>query len=118
MANPTLPPTTCINLVGNLGRNTLVGPGLFNLDYSMVKNTKIPKISEAFTVQFRVEFFNVLNRANFAPPVDNLDVLGGATITPAAGSSNITGLGAPPFGQLTRLQGPERQIQFGLKFIW
>lgn len=118
MANPTLPPTTCINLVGNLGRNTLVGPGLFNLDYSMVKNTKIHKISEAFTVQFRVEFFNVLNRANFAPPVDNLDVLGGATITPAAGSSNITGLGAPPFGQLTRLQGPERQIQFGLKFIW
>ena len=97
----SLPASTCINLLGNLGRNTLVGPGLFNLDYSMVKNTKISKISEAFNVQFRAEFFNLFNHANFAPPVDNLDVLGG-----------------PSFGQLTRLQSPERQIQFGLKIIW
>ena len=117
-ANPSLPAKTCINLLGNLGRNTLIGPGLFNLDYSMVKNTKIPKISETFNIQFRAEFFNVLNRANFAPPIDNLDVLGGATITPAGASNNITGFGAAPFGQLTRLQSPERQIQFGLKFIW
>jgi len=93
--------TTCINLLGNFGRNTFIGPGLINVDYSMVKNTKIPKISENFNIQFRAEFFNVFNHANFAPPVDNLDVLGG-----------------PTFGQLTRLQSPERQIQFGLKFIW
>jgi hypothetical protein len=105
---------TCINLLGNLGRNTLIGPGLANLDYSMVKNTKIPKISETFNIQFRAEFFNILNRANFAPPVANLDVLGGATITGVA----VTGFGAPPFGQITSTQGPERQIQFGLKFIW
>lgn len=100
-ANPSLPANTCINLLGNLGRNTLVGPGLVNVDYSMEKNTKIPRISETFNVQFRAEFFNVFNHANFAPPVDNLDVLGGSS-----------------FGQLTRLQSPERQIQFGLKFIW
>jgi TonB dependent receptor len=110
-ANPPQPrvagiPGTCANVLGNLGRNTAIGPGLFQLDYSMVKNTKIPKISETFNVQFRAEFFNILNRANFAPPVDNLDVLGGPS------------LGAAPFGQLTRLQGPERQIQFGLKLIW
>src|SRR4029077_13181187 len=103
---PGVSANTCINLLGNLGRNTLIGPGLYQLDYSMVKNTKIPKISESFNVQFRAEFFNVMNRANFAPPVDNLDVLSGPSI------------GAAPFGQLTRLQGPERQIQFGLKFIW
>jgi hypothetical protein len=76
------------------------------LDYSMVKNTKIPKISENFNVQFRAEFFNILNRANFAPPVANLDLLSGPTI------------GAAPFGQITSTQGPERQIQFGLKLIW
>jgi hypothetical protein len=99
-------PGTCANLLGNLGRNTLIGPGLFNLDYSMVKNTKISKISENFNVQFRAEFFNILNRANFAPPVDNLNVFNGNG-TPTAG-----------FGQLTRTQSPERQIQFGLKFIW
>jgi hypothetical protein len=79
---------------------------LFNLDFSMVKNTKISKISENFTVQFRAEFFNILNRANFAPPVNNLDVLSGPTI------------GAAPFGLINTTQGPERQIQFGLKLIW
>jgi Carboxypeptidase regulatory-like domain len=103
---PGVSANTCINLLGNLGRNTYIGPGLFNLDYSMVKNTKIPKISENFNVQFRAEFFNILNRANFAPPVNNLDVLSGPTI------------GAPPFGQINTTQSPERQIQFGLKFIW
>jgi hypothetical protein len=87
-----------INVLGNLGRNTVVGPGLINLDYSMVKNNHIPRISEAFNIQFRAEFFNILNRANFAPPVDNLDTQGG-----------------PSFGQLTRTQSPERQIQFALK---
>ncbi len=105
-ANPALPANTCINLLGNLGRNTIIGPGLFNVDYSMVKNTKIPKISETFNVQFRAEFFNLFNRANFAPPVDNLNMFDGS------------GNPVPGFGQLTRTQTPERQIQFGLKFIW
>jgi hypothetical protein len=74
---------------------------LIDLDYSMVKNTKIPKISETFNVQFRAEFFNILNRANFAPPVNNLDILAGG------------------FGQLSpSTQTPSREIQFGLKFIW
>jgi hypothetical protein len=97
---------TCINLLGNTGRNIVIGPGLIDVDFSMVKDTKIPKISENFTVQFRAEFFNLFNHANFAPPVANLDVLSGPTI------------GAPPFGQITSTQGPERQIQFGLKLIW
>jgi len=114
LASLGVSPLTCFNLLGNLGRNTAVGPGLYQLDYSMVKNTKIPKISESFNVQFRAEFFNVMNRANFAPPTDNLDVLPGGCSTPP---STCT-VGAAPFGQLTRLQGPERQIQFGLKFIW
>jgi hypothetical protein len=109
LASTGLSPLTCVNLLGNLGRNTYVGPGLFDLDYSMVKNTKIPKISETFNVQFRAEFFNILNRANFSPPVANLDFLG---------SGSLTAVGAPPFGQITTTQGPERQIQFGLKFIW
>jgi len=97
--NPPAP-----NVLGNTGRNIVVGPGLINLDYSMVKNTKIPKISENFTVQFRAEFFNILNRANFAPPVANLDVLAGV---------------AGGFGQLSpSTQTPSREIQFGLKLIW
>jgi hypothetical protein len=99
-------PGTCINLLGNLGRNAIIGPGLINVDFSVVKNTKIPKISENFNVQFRAEFFNVLNHPNFAPPVNNMEAFDP--------SGNLT----PGFGQITNLQVPSREIQFALKFIW
>jgi hypothetical protein len=96
-ANPPDPgnpgiPGTCANLFGNLGRNTVIGPGLVNVDFSVVKNTKVPKISENFNVQFRTEFFNVFNHANFAPPLDNLQSFDA--------SGNLVG----GFGQLTALQ--------------
>jgi hypothetical protein len=97
---------TCINLLGNLGRNAIIGPGLVNLDFSVVKNNKIPKISESFAVQFRAEFFNVFNHANFAPPVDNLEAL------------DASGNPVPGFGQIDATQVPNREIQFALKFTW
>lgn len=97
---------TCINLLGNLGRNTIIGPGLVNVDFSMVKNTKIPRISENFGVQFRAEFFNVFNHTNFAPPVDNLEAL------------DPSGSPVPGFGQIDATQVPNREIQFALKFVW
>jgi hypothetical protein len=56
------------NKWGNLGRNTLIGPGVSKLDVSVFKNNRIRRISENFNAQFRAEFFNVLNRANFASP--------------------------------------------------
>jgi hypothetical protein len=52
---------TCINLRGNAGRNILNGPGLANLDFSLIKNNRINHISETFNVQFRAEFFNLTN---------------------------------------------------------
>jgi hypothetical protein len=104
--NPALPANTCINLLGNLGRNTIIGPHLVNVDFSTVKNTKIPKISENFNVQFRAEFFNVFNHPNFAPPVNNLEAFDP--------SGNLT----PGFGQITNLQVPSREIQFALKLVW
>jgi outer membrane receptor protein involved in Fe transport len=102
----SFPFPTCINLLGNLGRNTIIGPGLVNVDFSAVKNTKIPRISETFNVQFRAEFFNVLNHPNFAPPINNLEAI------------DATGSPVPGFGQITNLQVPSREIQFALKFIW
>ena len=102
----SLPPNTCINLLGNLGRNAIIGPGLINVDFSLVKNTKVPKISENFNVQFRAEFFNVLNHPNFAPPVNNMEAF------------DPSGKLTPGFGQITNLQVPSREIQFALKFIW
>jgi len=99
-------PLTCINLLGNLGRNTVIGPGLFNVDFSMVKDNHIRRISEAFRIQFRAEFFNILNHANFASPVDNLVPF------------DPTGAPVSGFGRLDTTQTPGREIQFALKIIW
>src|SRR5207244_5415090 len=63
----TLAANTCANIRGNMGRNTIIGPGLLNVDFSIFKNNPIPRFSEAGNLQFRAEFFNVLNRTNFAP---------------------------------------------------
>jgi len=97
---------TCMNLLGTLGRNVIVGPGLVNLDASIVKDTHITKISESFDVQFRAEFFNLANHTNFAPPTANLEAL------------DPKGAPSPGFGQITAQQVPSREIQFGLKVSW
>lgn len=93
--------------LGNLGRNTLTGPGLQNLDFSFFKNNKVQALSETFNIQFRAEIFNILNHTNFAQP----DV---SHYTIYDGSGNITSTA----GQITTTQTPSRQIQFGLKIIW
>jgi hypothetical protein len=106
-------PGTCPNIRGNLARNMIIGPGLFNVDFSVVKNNYVPKISESFNVQFRAEFFNSLNRANFQSPTLAANQGGGALqVIDSSGARN----GA--FGQITALQTPARQIQFALKVIW
>ncbi len=61
--------------LGNAGRNILTGPGLVDFDFSVVKNTKITRISESFNVQFRVDVFNLFNRANFNPPVNTMFII-------------------------------------------
>jgi hypothetical protein len=97
---------TCANLRGNLGRNAVIGPGLSNLDFSLFKNHPVRRISEAFNVQFRAEFFNVFNRANFASPNDN------RTVFDQAGNRTSSA------GLITSTQTPAREIQFALKVIW
>jgi hypothetical protein len=106
-------PGFCPNIRGNLGRNSVIGPGLADVDFSMVKNNHIPRISESFNLQFRAEFFNALNRANFAPPTLSPNTGGGAM-------EAILNSGQPnsQFGQLTATQIPNRQIQLALKLIW
>jgi len=99
-------PGTCANLRGNLGRNIVVGPGLSKLDFSVFKNNYVKRISENFNAQFRAEFFNILNRANFASPTDNLSVF------------DQTGQPTGSAGLLTSTQTTSRQIQFALKLIW
>jgi hypothetical protein len=106
---------TCFNLRGNGGRNILIGPGLSNLDFSIYKNNPIKRISESFNVQFRAEFFNILNRANFAVPVtpDHTDIFDstGASLSPLAPNFGTAGV-------LTSTNTTAREIQFALKLVW
>jgi hypothetical protein len=101
-------PPQCFNLRGNAGRNILSGPGTSNLDFSLFKNNPIKRISENFNVQFRAEFFNILNRANFSVPVtpDNVTIFD-STGAPVAGA-----------GLLTSTKTTAREIQVALKIIW
>ncbi|PYS47846.1 MAG: hypothetical protein DMG13_26875 [Acidobacteria bacterium] len=94
------------NLRGNLGRNTLIGPGVSKFDASIFKNNHTRLFSENTNVQFRAEFFNLFNRPNFASPTDNLTVF------------DQTGNPIPSGGLITSTQTPSRQIQFALKVIW
>jgi hypothetical protein len=100
-------PGTCANLLGNGGRNSIVGPGLVNFDLSLFKNNYVERISDLFNIQFRVEAFNVLNRANFNPPTANNQVFN------ADGTSG----GLTP-GLLDSTSTTSRQIQVALKVIW
>jgi hypothetical protein len=98
----------CFNLRGNAGRNILTGPGLSALDFSIFKNNPVKRISETFNVQFRAEFFNILNRANFAVPIapDNTDIF------------DSTGAPTGAAGLLTSTTTTAREIQFALKLVW
>jgi hypothetical protein len=98
----------CFNLRGNSGRNVLIGPGLSNLDFSVFKNNYVRRISEDFNVQFRAEFFNVLNHTNFSVPVTPDNV----TIFDSAGAP--TGVA----GLLTSTTTTAREMQFALKVVW
>jgi hypothetical protein len=93
---------------GDLGRDSVYGPGFRNWDFSMTKNTQL---SERFNVQFRAEFFNILNHPNFALPNHNITPgsgpMGVITQTPDVAQTN-PGLGG----------GGPRVIQLGLKFLF
>jgi hypothetical protein len=104
---------TCANLLGNAGRNSIVGPPLTNLDFSVHKNIPVHKISESASVQFRAEFFNVLNHANFGVPLPFTGA-SNAVILNADGSLK----GSPAGGLQQPLVVLPRDIQFALKLIW
>jgi hypothetical protein len=98
--NPNAFVLPTVGTYGNVGRGTYSGPGLADVDMSIFKNTTL---SERVRLQFRAEFFNLLNRTNLGTP--NATVFSGTTISPSAGL--ITSLATTP-----------RQIQFGLKLIF
>jgi hypothetical protein len=79
---------------GDVGRNTLEGPGLANVNLAVLKRVEL---GDAAQVQLRLEGFNLLNRTNFDLP-DNF-------------------LGSPTFGQISSAL-PARRLQLGLKLLF
>ncbi len=88
---------------GNLGRNVIVGPRFSNIDFSVLKNTRI---TESVRLQFRSDFFNLFNHPNFGQP----------NRTANAGDQTFSQTTATRFP--TGDSGTSRQVQFALKFIF
>ena len=86
---------------GNLGRNTLIGPGLAMVDVSVNKRFHLTERVEA---QFRTEVFNSLNHPNFAIPSQR-------TVFSSAGPVGSA-------GRITSTLTSARQLQLGLKVIF
>jgi hypothetical protein len=86
---------------GNVGRNTVIAPGIATFDFGVTKNFPL---SEGVDLQFRTEIFNIFNRANFGLPIMNaLD--GNGELDPAA-------------GQIFSTTTTSRQIQLALKIVF
>jgi Carboxypeptidase regulatory-like domain len=114
--------------LGQLGtspRDILRMPGLGNWDFSLAKDTKLGFLGEAGSLQFRAEFFNIMNRANFGIPNGTAftadtskpcPASGGCNIGAANGSSAANPLGS--FGLITSTSTTARQIQLALKVIF
>jgi len=94
-----LAPPTASGFYGNLGRDTLIGPGVATWDLSFLKDTRI---RERLNLQFRAELFNILNHPNFNTP-------NAVVFTP-----NLS----PTAGVITSTSTTSRQIQFALKLRW
>ena len=95
-----LPPAT--GMYGNVSRDVLTGPGLMEVDFSALKNTRL---TERVHLQLRAEFFNILNHTNFLTP------------NPVVFSSATAGV-SPTAGVVTATSTTSRQIQFGAKLIF
>jgi hypothetical protein len=83
-----------------------------DLDLAILKDTKL---TERTRLQFRAEFFNIINRTNYSIPNASLYVAGGTTT--GGNLATYTGLNGLA-GQITNQAGAPRQIQFAMKLIF
>jgi Carboxypeptidase regulatory-like domain len=96
--NPAAFAIPALGTFGTCAPRAFLGPGIENLDASVFK---IFALTERFKLEFRSEFFNALNHANFANP---------------SASFNTSSLKS--FGKVTNTTTDPREIQFGLKLYF
>ena len=97
--------------IGNVGRNVLRGPKQTNVDFSISKRFSI---AEAKKIEFRAEFFNLLNHVNFDNPISNLNAItaSGGSIDPNTGRIINPG----DFGRILATSNNPRLVELALKF--
>ncbi len=107
--NPYMFTLPAFGTLGDVPRAVLIGPQLANWDFSLNKDTALPKLGEKGRTEFRAEFFNIINHTNFDFPgisQNNENFIqtgiGTGIVNPAAGVVSTTATNA-------------RQIQFGLR---
>jgi len=102
----------CLTNVPILGgsQGTTLGPGLAKFDFSVFK--ALP-INERFSMQFRAEFFNIVNHPNFNAPN-----FGGNGVTSIGNSGNFTSSTFGEIGSTRDAPYDPRQIQFALKLYY
>jgi hypothetical protein len=93
-------PADVTGTYGDAGRGILRGPGAFNIDASLIKNTKVGR----YTTEFRVEAFNLLNHPQFANPNTQIGNAAVGTISAMLSSPSCSLCGTT-----------ERQVQLGVK---
>ena len=87
---------------GNLGRNTIIGPGAANTDFSLAKTFPLSRLRDGVSVEFRAEFFNLFNHSNFdLPEPSRMEIFTADSAREDAG--RITSA------------GPSREVQLGLR---
>ena len=110
--------TNCSPTIGQLGtagRNILVGPAERDWDFSLVKDTKLGFLGEAGMLEFRAEFFNVLNHPNFSGQHFSTQIFNGSPgdhLPPEIGPFSEQ----PSNGRVNQqVQDGQREIQFALR---
>jgi hypothetical protein len=109
---PNNPALTCGTL-GDAARGVLRGPDLGEWDFSLVKDTAVSLLDKQGSVEFRAEFFNVLNHTNFGMPASATVFNGATSVLGAYQQAPLPGV-----GQITTTVTTSRQIQFALKLIF
>src|SRR5215471_19481508 len=93
--NPAAFGKPALGTFGNMGPGAVFGPGSWTVNAGL---SRIFKVKEAKTIEFRAEGTNIMNHANFQPPSGNLN-------------------NSATFGRI-QSTGPGRVMQFGLKYLF
>jgi hypothetical protein len=104
---------------GNEGRNSIIGPGFNNVDFSLIKKTKI---TERFTHEMRFEAFDLFNHPNFGQPGRGAQLVATNPALPVSATNPLIPVNTFGVINSTRFgtgdSGSSRQLQFAMKLIF